>query len=173
MAWSLAAVHQGILSWMRPAVLDWSRPLRTINGYGLFRTMTTTRPEIEIEGSHDGRRWTAYPFHWKPGPPDRRPRYAAPHQPRLDWQMWFAALNPRRASHWLQPLGVRLLDGSPEVLALFAENPFPHAPPRYIRFVYYEYRFTTRGDDATTDHWWQRRRLGTSQALSRADLVRP
>lgn len=170
---ALSTADRYLLKWMRPLALDWSRPFRTINGYGLFRTMTTKRPEIEIEGSHDGQTWIAYRFRWKPGPLDRRPRYAVPHQPRLDWQMWFAALDPRRASSWLQSLAIRLLEGSPAVLRLFEDNPFPFTPPRYIRFVYYEYRFTRRGDDAPYGHWWQRRLLGNSQSLHQSNLDHP
>src|SRR6185437_4658084 len=67
-------------------------PFRSVNGYGLFAVMTTARPEIAIEGSDDGRTWREYPFRYKPSELDRAPRWVAPHQPRLDWQMWFAAL---------------------------------------------------------------------------------
>src|SRR5205823_923455 len=63
-----------------------------VNSYGLFRQMTETRPEIVIEASDDRANWKPYEFSWKPGDPSRRPRFVAPHQPRLDWQMWFEAL---------------------------------------------------------------------------------
>src|SRR5262249_43749327 len=68
-------------------------PFRTVNHYGLFAVMTTTRPEIILEGSDDATNWQPYDFKWKAGDVNRRPRFVAPHQPRLDWQMWFAALN--------------------------------------------------------------------------------
>src|SRR5205807_2927415 len=67
-------------------------PIRSVNGYGLFRVMTTERPEIVIEGSRDGVEWSEYGFRWKPGDVHRRPAFVAPYMPRLDWQMWFAAL---------------------------------------------------------------------------------
>src|SRR5262249_52493199 len=75
-------------------------PLRVVSGYGLFAVMTTRRQEIIVEGSQDGRIWLPYEFHWKPGDVNRRPEFVAPHQPRLDWQMWFAALGDIRSSPW-------------------------------------------------------------------------
>jgi len=148
-----------VLSWGQPYVLRWTRPFRTINGYGLFRGMTTARPEIVFEGSLDGRTWMAYEFKWKPGAVTRRPVFIAPHQPRLDWQMWFAALSPRRAAPWLQGLTLRLLEGSPEVLELLGGNPFPDRPPRYVRAIAYRYQFTTPGEKRKDGAWWSRKRV--------------
>ena len=129
-------------------------PTRSFNGYGLFRVMTTERPEIVVEGSRDGVNWTAYEFRWKPGGVRERPRLVAPHQPRLDWQMWFAALGDVRHNPWFVNFLVRLLEGSPEVLDLLASNPFPDKPPRYVRAVAYEYHFTRWSDETTA--WWKR-----------------
>lgn len=137
-------------------LLDHIDQFRTINGYGLFRTMTVRRPEIVIEGSGDGVTWKPYEFRWKPGDLNRAPPWNAPHQPRLDWQMWFAALNPRGNLHWLARLSQRLLEGSPEVLALLGDNPFPDRPPRYIRFVGYDYQFTDRQTGQQAGEWWAR-----------------
>jgi hypothetical protein len=106
-------------------------PLRLVNSYGLFQVMTTRRPEIEIEGSDDGVTWKPYRFRWKPGPLDQCPMFVAPHQPRLDWQMWFAALSDFRQEPWFLRFCQRLLEGSEPVLALLASNPFPRAPPRF------------------------------------------
>ncbi len=141
-------------------LLDAVAPLRSVNGYGLFRVMTTQRFEIVIEGGADTVHWREYRFRWKPGDPARRPSFVAPHMPRLDWQMWFAALNPEGARDWLVPLLQRLLEGTPEVLTLLHENPFPGAPPRYVRLVYYRYRFSTPTERATGGAWWQRERVG-------------
>jgi len=141
-------------------LLDAVAPLRSVNGYGLFRVMTTERFEIVIEGGADSVHWREYRFRWKPGDPTRRPAFVAPHMPRLDWQMWFAALNPEGAREWLVPLLRHLLVGTPEVLALLGENPFPGAPPRYVRLVYYRYRFSTPTERATRGAWWQRERVG-------------
>lgn len=141
-------------------LLDAVAPLRSVNGYGLFRVMTTERFEIVIEGGADTVHWREYRFRWKPGDPARPPPFVAPHMPRLDWQMWFAALNPEGARDWLVPLLRRLLEGTPEVLSLLSENPFPGAPPRYVRLVYYRYRFSTPTERATGGGWWQRERVG-------------
>jgi hypothetical protein len=143
---------------MIPAVLDfpgvgaWLEPLRSTNTYGLFAVMTTKRPEIIIEGSDDGADWKAYRFRWKPGELDRRPWFTTPHLPRLDWQLWFAALaGDCRSQPWFIRFEQRLLEGAPEVLGLLRENPFPARPPRYVRARLYEYTFTSRG---ATD-WWK------------------
>jgi hypothetical protein len=133
-------------------------PFRSVNGYGLFARMTKNRPEIVVEGSDDAATWHPYTFRWKPGDVHARPRFVAPHQPRLDWQMWFAALGNARANPWFVLFLHRLLEGSPPVLGLLADNPFPNGPPRYVRAVLYDYRFTTRNDPS--DAWWKRERLG-------------
>ena len=159
-----------VLSWGRP-VLRWTDPFRTVNGYGLFRSMTTERREIQIEGSEDGRTWLEYGFRWKPDDVVERPRFVAPHQPRLDWQMWFAALAPDRHGHWLRGLLGRVLQGSPDVLELLEPSPFPDGPPRYVRLVYYRYEFTTPDERRETGAWWKRRQLGyLTKPLTRDDL---
>ncbi len=135
-------------------------PFRSVNGYGLFAVMTTTRPEIIIEGSSDGDRWQPYEFKYKPGDPRRPPGFVAPHQPRLDWQMWFAALGQWQQHEWFPRLCARLLEGSPDVLALLAYNPFPARPPRYIRAVVYDYRFTDRETRSARGAWWRREPKG-------------
>jgi len=129
---------------------------RIVNGYGLFRVMTTDRGEIVLEGSSDGVEWLPYEFKWKPGDVTRAPGWCAPHQPRLDWQMWFAALESPQQNPWLVGLIVRLLQGSHEVTGLLAHNPFPDKPPRYIRATFYRYRFTTTGELRQTGAWWKR-----------------
>ncbi len=150
------------LGWARalpPAVLQplrWARPLRSVNGYGLFAVMTTTRPEIVVEGSRDGRTWVPYRFRWKPGPLEERPRFVEPHQPRLDWQMWFAALAGPGRTPWFERFLDRLLEGSPAVLDLLADDPFPDGPPRFVRSALYEYRFTDAATRRATGHWWER-----------------
>ncbi len=118
--------------------------------------MTTLRPEIVVEGSNDGEHWAAYEFPYKPGDVRRPPPVVAPHQPHLDWQMWFAALGTYQENRWFVNFMVRLLQGEPAVLRLLAWNPFPKAPPRYIRARLFEYRFTTWGARA----WWRREELG-------------
>ena len=132
--------------------------LWSFNGYGLFRVMTTSRHEISVEGSDDGRTWREYDFRWKPGDLGEHPQLVAPHQPRLDWQMWFAALGTMRENQWFVRFLVRLLEGSPEVLDLLRTNPFPDHPPRYVRATLYDYHFTRSGDGRPG--WWKREPLG-------------
>jgi predicted DCC family thiol-disulfide oxidoreductase YuxK len=134
-------------------------PLRSINSYGLFAVMTTMRPEIVIEGSDDGREWREYTFRYKPSRPEEAPRWVAPHQPRLDWQMWFAALG--HPPGWFPVLLARLLEGSADVLKLLGPNPFPDRPPRYVRARLYEYRMTDLATKKRTGAWWRRELIGT------------
>ncbi len=131
-------------------------PFRIVNGYGLFRVMTKERPEIVIEGSDNGIEWKAYEFKWKPGALDRMPAFVQPHQPRLDWQMWFAALGDVRQNPWFIGLALRLLENSPDVTALLGKNPFPDQPPRYLRANIYRYHFSSREEFAQTSAWWRR-----------------
>jgi hypothetical protein len=131
-------------------------PFQVASAYGLFAVMTTERPEIEILGTDDGRTWRTYVFRYKPGPLERAPRFAPLHLPRLDWQMWFAALDRCQDSPWLAGLFTRLLEGEPRVLELFAGNPFPERPPRFLRTDLYRYRFAPPGERA----WWRREPLG-------------
>ena len=133
--------------------------LRIVNGYGLFRVMTKDRCEIVLEGSNDGIKWLPYEFKWKPGDVKCAPGWCAPHQPRLDWQMWFAALGTPRENPWLIGLIFRLLQGSHDVSGLLAHNPFPENPPLYIRAMFYRYRFTTVGELRQTGAWWKRQEL--------------
>jgi predicted DCC family thiol-disulfide oxidoreductase YuxK len=132
---------------------------RIVNGYGLFRVMTKDRGEIVIEGSPDGVEWLPYEFKWKPGNVKRAPGWCAPHQPRLDWQMWFAALDAPEQNPWLVGLIVRLLEGSRDVTGLLAHDPFPDKPPHYIRAMFYRYRFTAAEERRQTGAWWKRQEL--------------
>ncbi len=135
----------------------WVGPWRSMNSYGLFAVMTTERPEIQIEGSQDGQHWEAYSFRWKPGDVDLAPRFATPHLPRLDWQMWFAALSGDcRAQPWFLAFERRLLERSPEVLGLLRDHPFHGGTPRLLRAKLYRYRFTSPGERG----WWRREESG-------------
>jgi len=150
------------LAWLGPlpSAYDLAAPLRTVNSYGLFAVMTKERPEIRIEGSNDGVIWSAYPFRFKPGDPGRRPGFVAPHQPRLDWQMWFAAISGFRSEFWFAKLCERLLQGSRPVLNMLRTNPFPGAPPRYLRALVDRYHFTSAAERRRTGAWWRAEPLG-------------
>jgi predicted DCC family thiol-disulfide oxidoreductase YuxK len=155
------------VSFMRAAI-----PFRSVNSYGLFMVMTTSRPEIILEGSEDGAVWRAYEFRWKPGDVARRPRFVAPHQPRLDWQMWFAALGSYAENPWFLELCARLLDGKPEVTRLLAVDPFAGKPPRYLRAVVYEYRFTDPAERRATGAWWKREVKGLYLPVLSREMLR-
>ncbi len=139
----------------------WIRPFRSVNTYGLFADMTESRPEIIVEGSNDRVTWETYRFRWKPGELTTAPKWVAPHQPRLDWQMWFAALRGSyRNTPWFPHFIGALLQGKPEVLQLLAENPFPDTPPRYVRATLYDYHFTDIATKRSEGTWWYRERKG-------------
>ncbi len=158
----IAAIRGPASRWFYPAakVNEWLAPFRTVNPYGLFAVMTTARREIIVQGSNDGTNWLTYEFKYKPGDVHRRPPWVAPFQPRLDWQMWFAALGDWRQNPWFVAFCEQLLRGSPPVLALLKNNPFPDRPPRFIRAEFYDYRFTNFAARRATGAWWQRQFLG-------------
>ncbi len=130
-------------------------PFGIANTYGLFAMMTTSRPEIIVQGSNDGEAWLDYEFKYKPGDVKKAPGWVEPYQPRLDWQMWFAALSNYRSTSWFSNFMVRLLQGSPDVLKLLAKNPFPGNPPKYIRALVFDYSFTDFATRRATGDWWQ------------------
>jgi hypothetical protein len=140
-------------------------PLHLASGYGLFRTMTTDRPEIIFEGSRDGLAWHAYDFVWKVDQLDARPQFVAPHQPRVAWQFWFAALERQfsyqsRNAGWMEALVIKLLEGDSEIDRLIKYNPFPDNPPKFIRARLFLYEFTSREERTQTGDWWKRKASG-------------
>lgn len=140
-------------------------PFHLASGYGLFRTMTTERPEIILEGSADGTNWMAYDFAWKVDEIGARPRFVAPHQPRVAWQFWFAALEGRfdyrsRNAGWFESLVVKLFEGDRKVKSLLKYDPFPDTPPQRIRARLMRYEFTTPEERRQTGDWWKRVVIG-------------
>lgn len=141
------------------AIDRYFRPLRITSPYGLFAVMTTKRHEIIIEGSYDGVEWREYEFRYKPGNVTREPRWNIPHQPRLDWQMWFAALQDPGRLLWFLRFLQRLLQNEPAVTALLEKNPFPDKPPVYVRALFYDYT-TADSNEKAEGVWWERKLLG-------------
>jgi predicted DCC family thiol-disulfide oxidoreductase YuxK len=129
---------------------------RLVSVYGPFAVMTQDRMEIIFEGSADGVYWAEYKFKYKPGDVDKRPPINIPHQPRVDWQMWFAALGTVNQNPWLVRFMERILEGSPPVVDLLEYNPFPDKPPLLLRAEFYRYRFTTPEERKQTGAWWHR-----------------
>jgi Lipase maturation factor len=140
-------------------------PLHIVNTYGAFGSITRERFEIAIEGTSeedvsDKTVWREYQFKGKPGDPSRRPSQIAPYHLRLDWLMWFAAMGSAQNEPWFSALMVKLLEGDKTTVGLFAGNPFPDRPPRWVRARLYRYTFTTRDERAKTGQWWERRLAG-------------
>ncbi len=147
------------------------RSFRSINSYGLFRVMTTERPEIIIQGRHEGGDWQTYDFKWKPDDLSEPPRFVIPHMPRLDWQMWFAALRPNfrhTQQQWFANFIRALLENRSEVTALLKRNPFPDSPPDAIRALKYHYRFTSFQERRKTGNWWKRERVAEYMPVVKA-----
>jgi predicted DCC family thiol-disulfide oxidoreductase YuxK len=141
------------------AIEDLIEPLHIVSSYGLFAVTTTERDEIVIEGSDDGVAWREYEFWYKPGNREQRPPWNIPHQPRLDWQMWFAALEDPQRLPWFWNFVQRLLENEPAVTALMKKNPFPDKPPVYVRALFYDYTYAD-SEAKAKGIWWDRRLLG-------------
>lgn len=135
-------------------------PFRFANQFGLFGVMTRARYELEFQGSNDGQNWTPYPFRNKPQEVDKPPRIYAPYQPRFDWNLWFASLGGWQEYRFVLNVEERLLDAEPDVLALFARNPFPDHPPARIRVIRWQYWFTNWAERRKTGAWWRREEIG-------------
>jgi Lipase maturation factor len=135
-------------------------PFRIANRYGLFAVMTRARYEIEFQGSYDGKTWVAYPFRYKPQDPRQPPGIYAPYQPRFDWNLWFASLDNWRNNPWVAHTEELLLINDPELLTLFAGNPFPNKAPTQVRAVLWQYWFTDMAARRQQGLWWRRQELG-------------
>lgn len=145
--------------------------LHLVNTYGAFGTVTKERYELEIEGTDavvpEGATWRPYVFRCKPGDPLRRPCWISPYHIRLDWLMWFAAIEVGEygglaRETWVPALLDRLLVAQPGVLGLFKDVPeFAGGAPTFVRVEVYRYRFAAAGEAG----WWQREHVG--------QLVRP
>jgi len=160
--WELVTLKRS--SGLIGSTLDYAEAFRVVNKYHVFATMRTERIELELLGSHDGDNWQPYVFRYKPGDPGRAPPLVMPHQPRLDWRMWFVTMHPQHLD-WFEPFVRALLNNSSAVTALLEDNPFAAAPPRYIRVMAYRYRFSTPQQRTQTGDWWQREELGPFSPL--------
>jgi hypothetical protein len=169
-SWALAALvaclsARPVLNLLSPGqVMNTSFDrLDLVNTYGAFGSVGRERLNVVFEGTDaavpdDGAPWRPYLYKGLPVDPDRRPPQVAPYQLRLDWEMWFAAMGTYRQYPFTLNLAWKLLHGDRGTLGLFAGNPFPGRPPRYIRAVLYRYRFAD--PRTSTGAWWTRERLG-------------
>jgi hypothetical protein len=168
-AWMVAAIVcvmsvQPVINLISPRqIMNTSfNPLDLVNTYGAFGRVGRERLNVVFEGTDadvpDARAvWKAYPYQALPVTLNRMPRQIAPYQPRLDWQMWFAAMGTPDKYPWTLHLVWKLLHNDPGTLSLFGENPFPEKPPRYIRAMLYRYQFARPGNPE--GNWWQREEL--------------
>lgn len=156
-------------TWLNAELVPFQRhinTLRSVNIYHLFANMTLVRREVVIEGSNDGVTWQAYEFCYKAGDPLRAPRFVAPHQPRVDFQLWFLLLSGPPRAQYFNNLVERLFDAPDVVAPLFCGNPFPDKPPQRIRLAFYRYTFTDATTRRATGAWWHRELLGYSKVLT-------
>lgn len=163
---SLSAFYQMMITRGKPLPEFIYQPSLWVRSYGLghiyhiFPTMQVERQELEVQGSYDGVHWQSYQFKYKPGDISRRPPLNLPHQPRLDWMVWFVPPQHTRQMRWYEQFLQSLYEGSPQVLKLLAHNPFKHKPPNYLRVLAYRYQFTTPAEREKTGNWWKRELLG-------------
>lgn len=143
-------------------------PLRIVNTYGAFGSITKQRTEVVFQGTlspdpqDPAALWEEYQFPCKPGDVSRRPCLVTPYHYRLDWLMWFAAFQTYEQSEWVIHIAGRLLSNDSAVLSLLDHNPFRGgAPPRWVRGEHFRYRFSQPGSaSAAEGKWWLRRRIG-------------
>ncbi|MCB9682131.1 MAG: lipase maturation factor family protein [Alphaproteobacteria bacterium] len=139
-------------------VVDTVAPLRSVNTYGLFAVMTTTRPIPVLEARWGDGPWTELTWRWQTSDPMARPAQVAPLMPRLDWQLWFAGLSTCDRTPWTRGLMAGLLRGSEPIARLVGDlRLLTSAPPDAVRLVRYDYQFTAPGEGPA---WWTRERVG-------------
>ena len=165
---AIAVVYAAIAG-IAPLRLGWfGLPARALakfrigQPFNLYSRMPAERHEVEFQGSADGATWTAYKFRYKPQDELRKPPFVAPYHPRFDTYLWYCA----QEAEWTRcplaaPTGTLLLRNDPRVLALFADNPFAAAPPRFVRTMKVRYRFTTAAEKKASGAWWAREAVGT------------
>ncbi len=169
-AWTVTAIIallsiQPVLNMLSPQqIMNTSfDPFNLVNTYGAFGSVGQERLNIVFEGTMDdiptdSATWKAYPYKGLPTDPDKRPPQVAPYHLRFDWQMWFAAMSTPDEYPWTLTLVSKLLHNDRGTLSLFAGNPFPDKPPRYIRAVLYRYSFAPPGNPG--HHIWTRQPVG-------------
>jgi hypothetical protein len=151
-------------------------PLRLVNSYGAFGSVTRVRRELVVEATDDPHPgpdtvWQEYQFRGKPGEVHRRPPQWAPYHLRLDWLMWFVALSPAYGRSWLTTFLGKLLVADPATLRLLRSAPFGRDRPAAVRVLQYRYRFTTRAERRQTGAWWHRDQARTLVPATTADEV--
>ncbi len=150
---------------------DRIEPFRIANRYHVFPTIETERIAVQVEASLDGERWVPIDFRYAPDDPAQAPTFVVPHQPRVDWMLWFVPMSPVFLD-WLERFLDRLVAGSPPVTGLLAQPPFGDQPPRQLRVSAYRYRFASPRERAASGVWWTREYLGPFQPLPYVETKR-
>jgi len=131
------------------------------NVFHVFPTMQTQRYEFLIQGSYDGDKWYQYDFKYKPGPLMQAPVFNVPHQPRLDWMIWFVPPKFSKMQQWFDQFMFRLWKNEKSVTDLLRFNPFENqAAPKFLRVLVFQYHFTSFEEKEKTGHWWKAEFLG-------------
>jgi hypothetical protein len=145
-----------------PPFSDWIdrlEPYRIANRYHVFPTIDTERFSVQVEASRNGQDWVALDWRYAPDDPGTITPFIVPHQPRLDWHLWFVPKGPPFLPEFERFL-MRLREGSPAVTALLAKPPFADEPPKLLRVLVYRYRFATPAERRQRGIWWVREELG-------------
>jgi lipase maturation factor 1 len=160
-----------------------SQRFRLVNSYHLFGSITRERIEPELQTLAEGERldspkddaelgdsaagdgrWTPQYLWHKPGDPRRAPDFVAPHQPRVDFQLWFYGLAfRRREPTYVSTLVERMCEDPAAVQPLFREPLPPH--PSAVRIVYWRYVFASRVERRATGAWWSRAQVALSREI--------
>ena len=158
---SLTTASNLVFNTKIPEAAHWVRNYGLGNPYHVFPTMQTERHELRIEGSYDGHNWQQYLFKYKPNEVTETPQFIVPHQPRLDWMIWFVPPRHPDMRYWFESFMFRLQQNDPSVTALLRHNPFDNKPPpKYLRVMVYRYRFTTEEEKAASGNYWKKQLLG-------------
>ncbi|XP_037588169.1 lipase maturation factor 1 isoform X2 [Cebus imitator] len=167
LAWLSVPVVLNLMS-SRQVMNTSFNPLRIVNTYGAFGSVTKERTEVVLQGTASPNAsapdavWEDFEFKCKPGDPSRRPCLISPYHYRLDWLMWFAAFQTYEHNEWILRLAAKLLAGDTAALSLLAHSPFEgRPPPRWVRGEHYQYKFSRPGGShAAQGKWWVRKRIG-------------
>jgi hypothetical protein len=144
-----------------PKAFFWTRAWGLGNAYHVFPTMQTERYEFSIEGSYDGKEWKQYHFKYKPNHPGEVPPFIVPHQPRLDWMIWFMPPKEFDMKFWFDSFIYGLIQNEPAITGLLKHNPFENEKaPRYVRVLTYRYKFTNLAERKQAGNYWKSEYLG-------------
>jgi len=136
------------------------RDFRSANCYSLYVTTSPAHDEVEFAGSNDGGvTWRPYPFRYKPQRQDRMSPFLAPRFGRFEASLQIV-LDDGTGGSLIPGIARELLQGNPDVLGLFASNPFPDAPPGVVRMLVCRYTYTDLKTHRDTGRYWNKVYLG-------------